>query len=100
MREATQEKRATNLVEAAFGPDSYVKRGKDGEPDREVMCGHGLHFWVEWKTPTGDLTAAQKIRIPRLRRRGDLVLVLTDATELIPHIAAYSKLAARLEALK
>lgn len=95
MREAVQEHRAKTLCDAAGF--EYVKRGKDGEPDREVLCGQGLHFWVEWKTESGELTPAQRVRIPRLLKRGDTVLVLTDASELIPTIAVFSKLAAKLK---
>lgn len=98
-RESVQEKKARAYVENVFGKDSYLKDGKSGNPDRQVFCGSGLHFWVEWKTEDGSLTPAQLRRIPKIRQRGDTVYVLTVASDLVPIVAAWSKLAARVGAM-
>ena len=36
----------------------------------------GAHIWIEYKQPGGDLTPAQKRRIPKMRERGEVVVVV------------------------
>lgn len=63
------------------------KAGTDGWPDRLVIWAPGRHFWIEFKTPTGRLTTAQKVRIPRLMARGEEIYVVTSASEALALLA-------------
>lgn len=48
-----------------------IKRGQGGEPDREVLWGNRLHFWVEFKKPGGDVRPGQKVWEKYLKGIGD-----------------------------
>lgn len=80
MREAYLERRGQDVLEE----EGYValKLGKDGWPDREVFVAATRHEFIEWKTPTGSLTPAQKRRIPKLRARGEVVHVIDNLAAL------------------
>lgn len=63
-----------------------VKRGQDGEPDRQVLWGNGLHFWIEFKkAETGKLRPGQKVMAKYLRGIGDEVHVV-DSFEQVKDI--------------
>ena len=66
---------------------NLIKAGTDGWPDRLVIWAPGRHFWIEFKTPTGRLTTAQKVRIPRLMARGEEIYVVTSASEALALLA-------------
>jgi hypothetical protein len=72
-RESSLERAGQRLLEAEGW--EALKVGHEGWPDRLVLMGHGVHAWVEWKAEDGDLTPAQRRRIPRLRANGELVVV-------------------------
>ena len=55
-----------------------LKVGHTGWPDRQVLIGTGRHFWIEFKSPTGALRGNQTLRIARLRRMGETVLILDE----------------------
>lgn len=60
------------------------KDGRQGWPDRLVLLRNGRHFWWEAKKRRGGrLTRGQKIIIPALRSRGDIVLVRPSLEELV-----------------
>lgn len=60
------------------------KDGRQGWPDRLVLVGRNVHFWWEVKKRKGGrLTPAQKRVIPRLRARGETVLVRPTLEELL-----------------
>jgi hypothetical protein len=65
----------------AQGCDVF-KLGQDGVPDRLVIYAPGRHYWLEFKRPGGTLTAAQKKRIPMMRRRGHKVFVIDTQAEV------------------
>lgn len=86
IREASIEHAGQRLLKSA----GFVseKRGKNGWPDREVYVAPRYHEWIEWKRPGGTLTPAQRVRIPKMRARGELVHVidnLADLKKLITH---------------
>ena len=54
-----------------------TKVGRDGLPDRLVHA-DGVHVWLEWKSPTGRLTPAQRVVFRRLRAAGERVVVASD----------------------
>jgi hypothetical protein len=58
------------------------KEGQDGWPDRLIIWAPGRHFWTELKQPDGSLTAAQKQRIPWLRRLGETVFILDTRADI------------------
>jgi hypothetical protein len=61
-----------------------VKRGQDGEPDREVLWGRGLHFWIEFKKEkTGRIRPGQKTYAKYLRAIGDEVYFIDNFQHLI-----------------
>src|SRR5438128_10674361 len=57
-----------------------VKMGRGGFPDDLILMGGARHFWAEFKTSYGRLTAAQKRRIPRLEAIGEVVRLITEET--------------------
>lgn len=58
-----------------------VKRGQDGEPDREVLWGGGRHFWIEFKKEdTGRVRPMQAVVTKYLLAIGDEV-VFVDTFE-------------------
>ena len=59
------------------------KMGTEGWPDRLVVYAPGKHFWIEFKKPGGRLTPAQKVRIPRLRKRGEEIHIIDAALEAV-----------------
>lgn len=60
-----------------------IKYGQDGLPDRMVLWGKGLHFWIEFKKfKTGRLRAAQKIWRKYLTRIGDDIYVIDTFEQL------------------
>lgn len=72
--EVNIERRSCELIQQLLrDPDATPKHGRDGWPDRQVLLGNGLHYWLEFKQLTGKLRAAQVERIRRLRARGELV---------------------------
>jgi hypothetical protein len=82
-RESRIEKADVAALEA--GGFQTVKCGKGGVPDRLVMIpppskylAHvpSAHVWIEYKQPGGKLTPAQKRRIPKMRERGEAVLIV------------------------
>lgn len=58
------------------------KEGMDGWPDRIIIWAAGRHFWVELKQPDGSLTAAQRVRLPMLRRMGETVFIPDTRREI------------------
>jgi hypothetical protein len=61
-----------------------VKRGQDGEPDREVLWGRGLHFWIEFKKEkTGRIRPGQKTYAKYLRAIGDEVYFIDNFQHLV-----------------
>jgi hypothetical protein len=61
-----------------------VKRGQNGEPDRQVLWGRGVHFWIEWKKEeTGRIRWAQKVYIKYLHGIGDEVHVINNFVQLV-----------------
>ena len=74
MREAGIEKKTIKALEALGC--ICLKVGHEGWPDRLILVGQGRHFWIEFKSPTGRLRPDQKLRIKKLMRIGDPVLVL------------------------
>lgn len=82
MRESTIEARGTMALKELFGIVS-IKVGHDGWPDRLCLCRDGLHFWIEYKTPTGKLEPAQRVRINELLDRGDFVYVCISPAEAV-----------------
>jgi hypothetical protein len=79
------ENRGTRLLKAAGC--LVLKVGDDGWPDRLVIWMARRHFWIEWKSPNGELTKAQKIRIPRLRAMGESVYILERAADALAALA-------------
>lgn len=59
------------------------KDGQEGWPDRQVIWAPGRHFWVETKGASGRLTPAQKVRIPWLRARGEVVFIPSSRAEVV-----------------
>lgn len=67
-----------------------VKRGQDGEPDREVLWGGGHHFWIEWKKEdTGRVRPGQKTYIKYLRAIGDEVHIIDNFVQLIEVVQTF-----------
>lgn len=67
-----------------------IKYGQEGLPDRMVLWGRGLHFWIEWKQPkTGRLRASQKVWRKYLTRIGDMVYVIDSRQQLEEVIATW-----------
>lgn len=67
-----------------------VKYGQEGLPDKMVLWGRGLHFWIEWKKPkTGRLRASQKVWRKYLTRIGDMVYVMDSREQLEDAIATW-----------
>jgi hypothetical protein len=52
-----------------------VKHGRDGWPDRQILRGTGLHFWLELKSEEGDLRPAQYVIAKLLTKLGDRVYI-------------------------
>lgn len=80
--EVSLEKRAVrHLLAMGAMP---VKRGQDGEPDREVLWGCCRHFWIEFKKEkTGKLRPGQKVMKKYLEGIGDLVYVVDSFSQII-----------------
>lgn len=67
-----------------------IKYGQEGLPDRMVLWGQGLHFWIEWKkAKTGRLRASQKVWKKYLTRIGDSVYVIDTRDQLEEVIAIW-----------
>lgn len=65
-----------------------IKYGQDGLPDRMILWGRGLHFWIEFKKEkTGKLRAAQKVWKKYLTQIGDQVYVI-DRKEQVEEVIA------------
>ena len=63
-----------------------IKRGQNGEPDRQVLWGKNLHFWIEFKKEgTGRIRPGQKVWAKYLRGIGDKVYFV-DAFEQMEEI--------------
>jgi hypothetical protein len=75
------------LLEVGANP---IKYGQEGLPDRMVLWGRGLHFWIEWKKfKTGKLRASQKVWKKYLTRIGDKVYVIDTREQLEEVIAIW-----------
>lgn len=66
-----------------------IKRGQDGEPDREVLWGRSLHFWLEFKKPPEQDKKMANVR-PRqilwakyLRAIGDTHLFVDSFSQVV-----------------
>jgi hypothetical protein len=65
-----------------------IKRGQNGEPDRQVLWGQGHHFWIEFKKPAsagrgaGRIRPGQKVWAKYLRGIGDKVYFVDTFEEL------------------
>lgn len=69
-----------------------IKRGQDGEPDREVLWGQGLHFWIEFKKEkTGKLRPGQKVMKKYLEGIGDKVYVVDTFLQLLAVVDEWAK---------
>lgn len=88
-RESYIERRSVKILEDA----GYLtmKAGKNGWPDRLVLfrllpafVSHRptQHAWIEFKQPGAPLTKAQIRRIPKLKERGEVVLII-DRPEVV-----------------
>jgi hypothetical protein len=85
-RESTIEREDVKaLVAGGFDTE---KCGRNGRPDRLVLLplpyalrGYlpAPHVWIEYKQPGGSLTPAQKRRIPKMKERGEVVLIVDVA---------------------
>lgn len=58
-----------------------VKVGHTGYPDR-IAIKRRFCVWLEFKTADGRLTAAQKRRIPKLEKKGQIVVVIDSVDKL------------------
>lgn len=66
------------------------KEGQDGKPDRLVLWGRGLHFWIEFKKEkTGRKRAAQKIYAKYLTAIGDDVYFVDTYEQLLDIIETH-----------
>jgi hypothetical protein len=77
-----------------------LKRGQDGEPDREVLWGRNLHLWIEFKkAKTGRVRVMQKIYAKYLRAIGDDVYFVDTYEQLVDiietHIMCWGRPTAR-----
>lgn len=59
------------------------KMGDEGWPDIIVFYAPKRHFFIEFKGPDGQLTKAQKVRIPMLQKMGESVYVLDLAVDAL-----------------
>lgn len=77
IRERDVEAYLVKLVKAKGGEIRKVKWiGRVGAPDRRVMLNGGV--WVELKAPGEGPTAAQLREHLRMRRRGEMVTVISS----------------------
>jgi hypothetical protein len=75
------------LIRAGAMP---VKRGQDGEPDRQVLWGRSLHFWIEFKKEkTGRIRRAQAIYAKYLRAIEDDVYFVDTFEQLMDIIETH-----------
>jgi hypothetical protein len=84
MRESTFERATCARLEKLGAV--CIKVGFDGWPDRLVLVGEGVHYWIEFKQERGRLRANQILRIEHLRSIGDTVYVCKsqrDANDII-----------------
>lgn len=90
--ETNLESRSCDLLRA-HGADP-VKRGQDGELDREVFWGRGLHFWVEFKKEeTGRLRPSQRVWIKYKKPVGDLHYVVDTYAQMVEIVATWELIA-------
>lgn len=83
-RERTKEKAGNLLLEAAGF--TVKKLGDNGWPD-DIVMRRGQHVFMEWKKEVGSpLTKAQQRRIPKLRERGETVVVCWTTAGLVESI--------------
>ena len=81
--EAALEHRAVEWLEEHDGVWA-IKVGLRGWPDRLVLIGHGVHFWLEFKRRKfGHLTPAQKRVLPRLERACEAVIIAKTLEEVM-----------------
>lgn len=59
-----------------------IKRGFDGEPDREILWGKSLHFWIEFKKEAKPGKAGGKLR-PRQELWKKYLIAIGDDYYLI-----------------
>lgn len=80
--ETTLETRGCGYIFRAGG--NPVKRGQDGEPDRQVFWGNGLHFWIEFKKKgTGRVRPGQKVFAKYLKAIGDAHYFIDTFEQLV-----------------
>jgi hypothetical protein len=53
--------------------------GRNGAPDRLIMLGKAIHF-VELKSPSGKLTASQKMELDALKKHGASTHVINSTS--------------------
>jgi hypothetical protein len=81
VRETNLERRGEDLL--ALAGFWTVKQGQDGFPDRQVFRkASDRVFWIEYKTPTGALSALQRARCRDLVERGQRVYVARTPDEV------------------
>lgn len=64
-----------------IGADA-VKRGQDGEPDREVFWGCDLHFWVEFKKKGSTLRPSQIVWWKHKKPGGDSLYIIESREQV------------------
>ena len=93
VREESVERNLVKQIQNVFGEwascDKYATPGRRGSPDRIVLVDGGHCFFVELKSPTGQLRPEQIHEHKRLRDLEFYVFVVRDSygvTEVIRHI--------------
>jgi hypothetical protein len=65
-----------------------IKTGSNGWPDRMIVYAPGRVIWIEFKTPTGKLRPAQKVRIKQLEAKGHAVTIARSHQEALAAVAS------------
>ena len=68
-----------------------VKVGLEGWPDRLVLFDEAMCLWLEFKTPTGRLSAIQKVVISDLESCGQIVHVVKSKQEAIDAVLEFQR---------
>lgn len=69
-----------------------IKMGQDGWPDRLVLWGHGLHFWIEFKKPGGGKLRPGQVVIKKyLERINDPVFVVDSWEYMVVLVADFER---------
>lgn len=95
--EVSLEKRACGyLFEHGANP---IKRGMNGEPDREILWGAGLHFWIEFKKEDdGKERPAQVLWRKYLKAIGDDHYLVERFIEVVEIVALWELIYGRATA--